>query len=111
MRLGVLTGFGTDWQSTVEKVRIAEDNSDPSTSARVAAWRELAERVIGPAQQRSPENHLHVNVTPEEMRAVARRLAASYGSTEPPAVSGDESPCRERRREAERMRSSVYPDG
>ena len=25
MRLGVLTGFGTDWHSTVEKVRIAED--------------------------------------------------------------------------------------
>ncbi len=25
MRLGVMTGFGADWQSTVEKVRIAED--------------------------------------------------------------------------------------
>ena len=54
---------------------IAEDDSDPSTSARVAAWRELAERVIGPAQQRTPEQHLHVNVTPEEMRRVAQRLA------------------------------------
>ena len=57
---------------------IAEDDSDPSTSARVAAWRELAERVIGPAQQRSQENHLHVSVTPEEMRTVALRLAQSY---------------------------------
>ncbi len=61
---------------------IAEDDSDPSTSARVAAWRELAERVIGPAQQRVPENHLHVSVTPEEMRTVAQRLAASYADDE-----------------------------
>ena len=62
---------------------IAEDDSNPSTSARVAAWRELAERVIGPAaQQRMPENHLHVNITPEEMRAVAQRLAASYADDE-----------------------------
>ncbi len=59
---------------------IAEDDSDPSTSARVAAWRELAERVIGPAQQRVPENHLHVSVTPEEMRRVALRLAESYAT-------------------------------
>ena len=56
---------------------IAENESDPSTSARVAAWRELAERVMGPVdRQRSQENHLHVNVTPEQMRDAARRLAA-----------------------------------
>ena len=66
---------------------IAEDDSDPSTSARVAAWRELAERVIGPAQRPVSENHLHVNVTPEEMRAVTRRPAASYGSGEPGAAA------------------------
>ena len=72
-------GTGATATSILSGLRkIAENDSDPSTSARVAAWRELAERVIGPVdRQRSQENHLHVNVTPERMRDVARRLASA----------------------------------
>jgi hypothetical protein len=71
-------GTGATATSILSGLRkIAENDSDPSTSARVAAWGELAETVIGPVErQRSQENHVHVNVTPEQMRDVARRLAA-----------------------------------
>ena len=68
---------------------IAENDSDPATAARVAAWRELAERVIGPSERRAQESHLHVSISPERMRRVAQRLASELGAPGPDPTAAD----------------------
>ena len=81
---GAASAAGVSAESIFTGLRtIAENGSDPATAARVAAWRELAERVIGPAEQLPPQRHLHVAVSPAAMRRVAARLSAELGAPEP----------------------------